>query len=83
MRVDRYEIFVDVDYKNSYYRGVERIYLETEEEVRLDAVEVKVTSVKDQAGKEQGSYQDREILGLHRGLLRSPDKGQALRPLQG
>jgi tricorn protease interacting factor F2/3 len=58
MRVDRYEIFVDVDYKNSYYRGVERIYLETENEVRLDAVEVKVTSVRDQAGKELPFVQD-------------------------
>ncbi|MGC9106125.1 MAG: M1 family metallopeptidase [Thermoprotei archaeon] len=51
MQVEKYEIFVDVDYKNSYYKGSEKVYVKTEDEVVLDAVELKITSVKDQNGR--------------------------------
>ncbi|QIW23488.1 leucyl aminopeptidase [Sulfolobus sp. S-194] len=44
--IDKYEIFLDFDFKNLIYKGYEKIYLSTDNEVVLDAVGLNIISVK-------------------------------------
>lgn len=49
--IDKYEIFLDFDFKNLKYKGVEKIYAKSEDEITLDSVGLTVTSVRSN-GKE-------------------------------
>ncbi|MBB5252781.1 M1 family metallopeptidase [Sulfurisphaera ohwakuensis] len=44
--IDKYEIFLDFDFKNLIYKGYEKIYLSTDNEVVLDSVGLNIVSVK-------------------------------------
>ncbi|MEM3939942.1 MAG: leucyl aminopeptidase, partial [Saccharolobus sp.] len=60
MKVNRYEIFLDFDFRNGTYKGYEKISLEGEKVV-LDAVDLKINKVKAN-GKEVEFIQENDKL---------------------
>jgi tricorn protease interacting factor F2/3 len=72
MEISKYEIFLDFDFKNLIYKGSEKIYCKTEDELRLDAVGLKVNKVFADGKELPFEQNDRQVViktGRFEGVL--------------
>ena len=87
VHIERYDIFVDVDYKTATYKGIERITLETEGDLELDAVDLKVISVRDEKGREiPFTYENEKVkvkTGQFKGTIEVEFEGKVREDLAG